>query len=397
MQLFSKYLEDESFTNWVYKPTVDNTAFWETYRTNHPDERETIDQLRKILLALKTDDIHLTEKESKAIFNAVMLCVNQGKRSTIRSISLKVMRYAALLIFIFGLGVYFVSESIWEEEFPLEDMLSTAIDSITETQLILTSGKQLVIPKTQSTIEYTHSGDVIVNQNDTLNHSQAAIKKEVLNQLIVPFGKRSKIVLADGSIVHLNAGSRFIFPKKFIGNQRKVFLDGEAFFEVTTNKNRPFVVKTLEKEFEIEVVGTKFNVSSYSSDDYIATVLAEGEVHINKVINFLYSEKTKMKPGELLTWRKSDKEIAVKEVNAANYILWREGLLQFESRSIVEIAKKIEPFYNIQIDITPSSGNEIRISGKLDLNDDVEKTLANFAAAAALRLDKIDTKKYEIK
>ncbi|MFK5974723.1 MAG: FecR domain-containing protein [Flavobacteriaceae bacterium] len=397
MQLFSKYLEDESFTNWVYKPTVDNTTFWETYRTNHPDERETIDQLRKILLALKTDDIHLTEKESKAIFNAVMLGVNQGKRSTIRSISLKVMRYAALLIFIFGLGVYFVSESIWEEEFPLEDMLSTAIDSITETQLILTSGKQLVIPKTQSTIEYTHSGDVIVNQNDTLNHSQAAIKKEVLNQLIVPFGKRSKIVLADGSIVHLNAGSRFIFPKKFIGNQRKVFLDGEAFFEVTTNKNRPFVVKTLEKEFEIEVVGTKFNVSSYSSDDYIATVLAEGEVHINKVINFLYSEKTKMKPGELLTWRKSDKEIAVKEVNAANYILWREGLLQFESRSIVEIAKKIERFYNIQIDITPSSGNEIRISGKLDLNDDVEKTLANFAAAAALKLDKIDTKKYEIK
>lgn len=397
MQLYSKYLENECFAEWVYSPTVENTLFWESYLINHPDEKETIDQLRKILLALKTDDANVTEKEKKEIFDSVIHGVKKEKQSKVRNISLKFMRYAALLIFIFGLVGYFATESTIEEEFPFENMLSTSIDSITETQLILNSGKQLLISKARSTVEYTNSGEVVVNQNDTVNSLRTPSEKEFLNQLIVPYGKRSKISLADGSIVHLNAGSRLIFPRKFVGNQRKVFLDGEAFFEVATNKNRPFVVKTLEKEFEIEVLGTKFNVSSYKSDDYILTVLSEGEVHINKTVNSLYSEKTKMKPGELLTWNKSDKEIAVEEVNVANYTLWIEGLLQFESKSIYDITKKIERFYNIQIDLEESLGSEIRISGKFDLNNDVEKTLVNFALLTGLELNKFSDKKYIMK
>lgn len=397
MQLFSKYLEDERFAEWVYNPTVENTIFWESYLINHPDEKETIDQLRKILLALKTDDANLTEKEKKEIFDAVIHDVRKEKYPKLRKLSLNLMRYAALFIFIFGLATYFVTESSSQEEFSLEHMPSVAIDSITETRLILNSGKQLVVGMTQSTVEYTGSGEVIVNQNDTLNNSSTGLEKESLNQLIVPYGKRSKIVLADGSIVHLNAGSRFVFPKKFVGKQRKVYLEGEAFFEVVSNMARPFVVKTLEKEFEIEVLGTKFNVSAYASDANIVTVLAEGEVRINKTVNFMYSEKTKMKPGELLAWSKSDHKIAIKKVDVANYTLWVEGLIQFESKSIYDIAKKIERFYNIQIVIQRAPGSEIHISGKFDLNNDVEKTLANFALLTGLELDKFSDKRYIMK
>lgn len=397
MQQFSKYLEDERFAEWVYNPTVDNIIFWESYLINHPDEKETIDQLRKILLALKTDDANLAEKEKKEIFDFVIQNVRREKHPKFRKLSLNFMRYAALFIFIFGLATYFITESSTQEEFSLEYMPSVAIDSITETRLILNSGKQLVVGMTQSTVEYTDSGEVIVNSNDTLNNSSTRLEKESLNQLIVPYGKRSKIVLADGSIVHLNAGSRFVFPKKFVGKQRKVYLEGEAFFEVVSNKARPFVVKTLEKEFEIEVLGTKFNVSAYASDTNIVTVLAEGEVHINRTVNFMYSEKTKMKPGELLAWSKSNHKIAIKKVDVANYTLWVEGLIQFESKSIYDIAKKIERFYNIQIDIQKAPGSEIYISGKFDLNNDVEKTLANFALLTSLELDEFSDKKYIMK
>lgn len=397
MQQFSKYLEDERFADWVYNPTAENTIFWESYLNRHPEEKATINQLREILLALKTDDANPTEEDKTEIFDTVIRSVKKEKQPRIRSISLKLMRYAALLIFIFGLVGYFVSESNLEEEFPLENMLSTSIDSITETQLILNSGKQLVVGETRSTVEYTDAGKVIVNNKDTLNTSSSTVEKAVLNQLIVPYGKRSKIVLADGSIVHLNAGSRLVFPKKFVGKQRKVFLEGEAFFEVASNRDRPFVVKTLEKEFEIEVVGTKFNVSSYASDENIITVLTEGEVRINETVNFLYSEKTKMKPGELLAWNKSDHEIVIEKVDVTSYIRWVEGLIQFESKSIYDIAKKIERFYNVQIDIKAISKSEIHISGKLDLNNNVEKTLANFAMVTTLELNKVSDGNYILK
>lgn len=394
MNKFSKYLDDVHFIDWIYHPTEENNIFWESYIENHPDEKEEIDILKNILGSLKTKDSNLTDKTKKEILDNILSDINLSKKqSRVFKIPSRFFRYVAMLVFIFGVGFYFVNEFERKKDFSFDDMQNTSIDSITETQLILNSGKQLLINNKKSTVRFTNSGEVIVNHRDTLD-STPTKAVESLNQLIVPFGKRSKILLADGSVVHINAGSRFVFPKKFDGKQRKVFLDGEAFFEVASNKNQPFIVKTLEKDFEIEVVGTKFNVSSYASDHDILTVLTEGEVHINKVVNSFYNKKTKLKPGELATWNKYNKGVAVKSVNTDNYTLWTQGILQFESLSTNDVAKKIERFYNIQINIEETSTDEIYISGKLDLNDNVEKTLANFALTASLKLNKINTKKY---
>lgn len=398
MSQYSKYLDDQGFIDWIFHPTAENSLYWESFLLENPEEEETICHLKNILQSLKTKDHSLTDSEKKEILEKILINIEQPKKPTkLRRLPLKFGRYAALLVIAFGLGSYFILEWDTKEDFSFENIRTTSIDSLTETQLILNSGEQLLISNNKSTVKYTRSGEVIVNDNDTLSTPKTAERATSLNQLIVPFGKRSKISLSDGSVVHLNAGSRFVFPEKFNGNDRKVFLDGEAFFEVVSKVDQPFIVKTLEKEYEIEVVGTKFNVSAYASDKHILAVLTEGEVHINKAINSFYSKKTKLKPGELATWDKADKGITVATVNTDDYTLWMEGILQFESQSVYDVAQKIERFYNIQINLEETLANEIRISGKLDLANNVEKTLANFAVVSALKLDKINDKEYGMK
>ena len=159
----------------------------------------------------------------------------------------------------------------------------------------------------------------------------------------------------------------------------------------------PFIVKTLEKDFEIEVVGTKFNVSSYPSDDAILTVLTEGEVHIKREMNLFQSKRTKLRPGELAHWKKSDKSVGVRKVDTDDYILWVAGILQFKSLSVREVAKKIERYYNVDILIDQAKVNGVRISGKLDLHDDIEKTMETFAMVSALEHHKTTHNEYIMK
>lgn len=397
MGQFSRYIKNRRFLDWVNNPNDENNRYWKAYIADHPDEEETICTLKSILLSLRPDDIErLDSMEKEELFSKILSALeNREENTKVRRLIPRFYKYAAVLVMALGLGYYFIEPFQGTDEFPIGNMPNAAIESISETQLILNSGEQFLISNNQSTVEYTASGNVVVNSNDTLNtDSKTAIKDEFLNQLIVPYGRRSKISLEDGTIVHLNAGSRFIFPKVFTGKERKVFLEGEAFFEVATNKNRPFIVKTLEKDFEIQVVGTRFNVSSYAADDEILTVLTEGEVHINKEINPFYSEKTKLKPGELASWSKSDKKVGVKTVNTDNYTLWVEGILQFKSLSVFDVAKKIERFYNIEILMEETLSKNIRISGKLDLHNDLVKTMESFAMVSTLEFEKVNDKKY---
>lgn len=394
---YLKYLENDEFINWINKPTKKNNLFWETYLNNHPEEKQIIDVLKHILESLKTEDEQLNELQKKELFDRILARLNE-KGKPVRNIHLynKILRYAAIIIVALSIGYYMNKGEKSESNYTFDKLKKSALDSITETQLILNSGQELLIQNDKSSVQFTED-EVILNQRDTIDGIPTEKGGDVLNQLIVPYGKRSKIVMTDGSIVHLNAGSRFIFPKRFDGSERKVYLEGEAYFEVASDENKPFIVKTLEKEFEIEVIGTKFNVSSYGTDSKILTVLTEGEVHIKNSINSFYTKKTKLKPGELASWNKRDSDIIVEEVNTDNYILWTEGILQFESQTIREIAIKIERFYNVRIDIERNIKGDVRISGKLDLNDDIEKTLANFALTSSFKLEIINDKKFKIK
>ena len=285
MKLYSKYIENESFLSWVYNPTPETASFWQNYILKNPEEKEIINVLKEILVDIKTEDIKLSEKEKEEIFAILLNKIDtKNKPGKLFHLVKRTYKYVALLVLALIVANVFINDDFEKtNDFNFSTLSETPLDPVVKekTQLIIGQEAPLLIDEKKSLIEYTQLGSVILNEKDTISGGTEG-EGEILrfNKLIVPFGKRSKIILSDGSVVHLNAGTKFVFPEKFASNKRTVFLSGEAFFEVAENKERPFVVKTIEEKILIEVLGTKFNVSAYPIDSDVLTVLTEGKLKL---------------------------------------------------------------------------------------------------------------------
>ena len=250
-----------------------------------------------------------------------------------------------------------------------------------EVQLLLNNNQNIAIPDTNAKISYSSSGEEVnIGHSNRIEQKATSSTEPIFNTLIVPFGKRSEIVLSDGSKVWLNSGSKLIFPAKFASEKREVYLEGEAIFEVNHNRNKPFFVKS--KNHEIEVLGTVFNVSNYMDDSAIYTVLQSGSIKINYASNKLFnSEKNVIvKPGNMVTFNKANLDVQKTNVDVEQYFSWRDGVFIFKNDPLQDIVKKISRYYNIEISITDNNRANETFSGYLDVNGSIESVLETIKA-----------------
>lgn len=169
-----------------------------------------------------------------------------------------------------------------------------------------------------------------------------------------PAGSRMHIELGDGTKVFLNHGSKLKYPYRFEGENRKVFLTGEAYFEVAHNAKIPFIVGT--KSLDVKATGTAFNVSAYPDEDAVETTLVEGKV-------ILYerkgnSEIKALTPGECLKFDVQKNNYSLETGNTLKYTAWKDGLLVFKNDHVDDIAKKLARWYNIDVEITSQNIKE---------------------------------------
>jgi len=194
-------------------------------------------------------------------------------------------------------------------------------------------------------------GNVIGNQNGNkiVYDTETTAEKLVYNTLKIPYGKRFELQLSDGTIVHLNSGTTLKYPVKFIaGENRQVFLDGEAFFDVTKDKTHPFVVNA--DNLNVRVLGTHFNVSNYPEDNLTDVVLVEGSVGLYTANEKFNAEKnTILKPGFKGSFSKINNQIKTKAVVTDVYTAWIKGGLTFREMTFKDISKKLERHYNVTI------------------------------------------------
>ena len=187
-----------------------------------------------------------------------------------------------------------------------------------------------------------------VRNGNKLVYDQGEELKLVYNTLTVPNGKQFSIVLSDGSNVHLNSGSSIKYPINFLkGQQRQVFLTGEAFFEVAHDQVYSFIVNA--QDLNIHVYGTKFNVSNYPEDRDTEVVLVEGSVSLRE--NLVIGDKPEvyLKPGYMGIYNRSDNNISQEEVNTSIYTSWMNGNLVFRNISFENIIQKLQRHYNVVI------------------------------------------------
>ena len=177
------------------------------------------------------------------------------------------------------------------------------------------------------------------------------------NQLIVPRGGEYRITLSDGTRVWLNAASVLTFPPVFAGNERKVRLVGEAFFEVTPDTARPFIVATAR--MDIKVLGTSFNVSVYEDEETVHTTLVKGSVEVQPV----QQEAIMLKPGEQACL--AGNRMTVKAVNTRQFTSWIDGKFMFCNTALEEISKQISRWYDVDIFFSSEQVKTICFTGAI--------------------------------
>ncbi|CAH8281466.1 FecR family protein [Mariniflexile fucanivorans] len=398
MDDFLKYFENKDFVQWVLNPNAELDTYWQNYIKDSPQEEEQIKKSRLIILALKSKKTLRSNNQLDAVYSNILREIkSQKKTKPVRKLFFTVLKYASVFLLFISISVSYYYYQKANELNKIANQLIEGVDQ-NNSQLILANGNKVLISEKESEIEYGNNGEIVINKNDTLNYKKEAnTTKQQYNQLIVPFGKKSSITLSDGTIVHINAGSRLIYPATFMGSKREVFLYGEGFFEVSHNKKKPFIVKTNNQS--IEVLGTKFNVSAYPSDKIVETVLAEGSVKLKPNEFSFFQDDYILKPNQKANYNIGSKEVSVSQVNASKYVSWYLGYLNFETSELKQLVKRVERYYNIKIDIQNKNDDAISktITGKLLLKDNVETVLKVLATATGMELIKINEITYVLK
>lgn len=194
----------------------------------------------------------------------------------------------------------------------------------------------------------------------------------------VPSGAKSKVTLPDGSVVWLNSESKIEYDSDFAKSSRNVSLSGEGYFEVSKNKNVPFVVKT-EKLF-VKVLGTKFNLKSYEEDAEVKVTLKEGAVKVEQLMGD--TDPVTLEPNQQVTYRKSEDSMQVDSVDASSIEAWRDGLIVFDKVSLIDIARELKRLYDVPIQIEDENLKHIIYYSDFKNNIPIEKVIEILSAGS---------------
>ncbi len=192
-------------------------------------------------------------------------------------------------------------------------------------------------------------------------------------EVVTQCGEKTSLTLSDGTSIILNSGSKLIYPKIFKGKTRNVNLYGEAFFEVSPDKEKPFIVNTYD--ISVRVLGTAFNLQAFPEAGEISTTLVHGKVLLEKNSGDKVIPLAEMAPHEHAVYQTRNQKISIhKENNIDQYIAWKDGKLVFLNTSGEEVAKKLERWYNVSVQIQSEELKKAHFTGTFT-NETIDQVL----------------------
>lgn len=223
-----------------------------------------------------------------------------------------------------------------------------------------------------------------VMQNDS------SLLKSQMESFSVPMGSRSQLTLADGTIVNLNSDSHLELCKNFSAKNREVSLTGEGYFQVKADKDHPFVVKT--EKFDIKVTGTKFNVSSYSSDQKINATLTEGQIRLSTI-----NDKTFiLKPGEKISFDQNTMEANLEQADVESEQAWINGEFIFRNIPFSDLIRRLERWYNVKLTYANTDFDLMTYSGKFKNQETIWQVLDALKLTAPIDYKKTNFREFKL-
>ena len=209
--------------------------------------------------------------------------------------------------------------------------------------LTLANGKQVILDSLSSTESFRQGSSLVTNTDGQLAYSVEKNPIDVVfNTLTTPRGGQYQVTLSDGSKAWLNAESSIYFPTNFTGNERRVRITGEVYFEIEKNPDMPFKVDV--GQMEIRVLGTHFNINAYDSGDIIKTTLLEGSVEVIREKSTL-----RLRPGQQAQVTSKGETSVVDNVNIDEVVAWKAGYFQFNSADIETVMRQITRWYDVEV------------------------------------------------
>ena len=251
-------------------------------------------------------------------------------------------------------------------------------------ELILSTGERVVLNQQRVSIEGVNETGI---QNDSvtgLNYTTAKVQGEelVYNTMRIPVGGFYQLTLSDGSKVWLNSMTELRFPVAFTGEERKVYLTGEAYFEVAPDSKHPFIVVT-EEGMEVKVYGTEFNMSTYQHG-VVQTVLVSGKVGIR--VNATGKE-VMLAPRQMAEYSEKTGMVRVEDTDPYRYIAWKDGEFVFERETIEEIMERLGRWYDVKVFYENESLKQKRFTGVISRYENIEQVLRLIEGPATLRFE----------
>ncbi|MDN5202429.1 DUF4974 domain-containing protein [Fulvivirgaceae bacterium BMA10] len=280
-----------------------------------------------------------------------------------------------------------VSLLIWKINQPIVPLNEVADES---EPIVPGSNKALLITSTGESIELDQNNSLNVDNGNisiysdgesiTYQDKSDEAFEEAKNTLVIPRGGKFSLTLSDGSRVWMNSATTLTYPVEFGSKDRVVELQGEAYFDIAHDPEKPF--KVISKEQTTTVLGTKFNVSSYT--DIITTTLVEGSVRVNvadQPIEIL------LEPGHQVSYNTKDRSANTNKVDTELYTAWKDNLFMFENQRLDVILNRLSRWYDVDVFYDNDAAKNVRFTGEIKCNEDIRFILGLIEKTQAVKFD----------
>lgn len=348
------------------------------------ESKDNLDLFERIKKGQDIKDRLAIRKEISPDWDNLSSRIKTTRKTSIGSL---ILRYAAVAIILIGVGsgIFFITK----EKQPVKIVRKTVIvPGSSKAVLTLAEGKRIALGTKDSKSILSSSGLSISDSLNELKYQSGSdinvntkTKKFVpkYNTLTIPRGGEYKIMLEDGTKVLLNSDSKMVFPEAFGPDKRVIELTGEAYFQVTHDKSRPFIVKMYD--MEVEVLGTSFNMRAYKEEGVFKTTLVEGKVKVSSK-----GLKKVIIPGQQ-AYISSDNNLKVKEVDINKEIAWTRGEFIFRNERLEDVLNTLSRWYDIEIFYQNNETRDFKFTGKLERFSNIEEALELIERMNVVKLD----------
>jgi len=304
------FLFDEFFVKWVKNPGPETEHFWHSWIEHNPEQIKVINQARDIVLSI----------EPKHNYDP--------SRKTYEDVLENILKQPSHLS---RIGYY-----------KKNDRLTSMVKYAAVIMVFLTLGALIIF----------------LNLNQAGSFEQVKMIKKVN-----PYGQKSTVELSDGTMVKLNAGSMLIFPEHFGEMERKVTLEGEAFFDVHRDENKPFKVET--KELTTIVLGTSFNVKSYVDESKTSVAVRSGKVKVMKSNEVKISGSVLiLEKNQMVSFNATNNDLIRKENIPEYEMAWVDNTILFEHASFEQVKQTLSRWYGVEFEIKNKTDFEGGFNGR---------------------------------